>query len=178
LHDLPTRTIAFVGRHFFRKGGDLVVNAVRMLRQRHGIDAQLVIIGPQHLPPEIEVEPWMTVMGDQPTSTVRDVLREAHVLALPSRYEAYGIAILESLASGVPVVGRRAFAMPEMIRQGENGAMIETFSTEALADALGSVVMDRALAHRTVDGAANVIAEHSWTAVADRMTSIIRRSVS
>ncbi len=173
-----TRTIVFVGRHFFRKGGDLVVNAARLLRQKHGIDARLVIIGPRHLPPEIKIEPWMTMLGDRPTSAVRDALREAHVLALPSRFEAYGIAILEALASGVPVVGRCAFAMPEMIRPGVNGAMINDDSVEELADALGSVVSDTILAHRTVDAALAVRTEHSWTAVAERMTSIIRMRVA
>lgn len=169
----PVRLVAFVGRHFFRKGGDLVVEAVRRLRRSGDFDVKMAILGPTSIRGITEYDSWVTLYGDATLETLQDVFQRSHVLALPSRFEAYGIAILEALASGVPVVGRNAFAMPEMIVPGVNGSLINDDEPDELAEALHSMFCNDSIVRSTVAQSADVAARHQWLNVAQRMIEVI-----
>jgi len=55
------------------------------------------------------------------------ILSESRLLVLPSRREGFGLVILEANSLGVPAVGRRTSAIPELIREGKNGLTFESF---------------------------------------------------
>lgn len=63
-------------------------------------------------------------------------LRQAHVLAVPSSYEGYGIAYLEGMCFGLPAIGTTAGAANEIIRDGVDGFLIKPGDTSALANRL------------------------------------------
>ena len=58
---------------------------------------------------------------------VNRILSESRLLVLPSRREGFGLVILEANSLGVPAVGRRVSAIPELIREGKNGLTFESF---------------------------------------------------
>ena len=66
----------------------------------------------------------------------------ASVFVLPSHFEGYGMALTEALARGLPVVSTTAGAIPHTV-PGEAGILVPAGDTEALADAIASVVEDR-----------------------------------
>lgn len=172
------RTVLFVGRHFERKGGDVVVAGVEHARKESGQDIRLVVAGPTAWPLPGVPPSWVTFIGDAPLERVQSELRSADVLALPSRFEAYGIAVLEALAAGVPVIGRNDFAMPEMIEGGHTGALVDGDTADEFADALLSVLGNEGVARETLRRAPDVRAKHSWDAVARTMLTIIRNSAA
>lgn len=167
------RTVLFVGRHFERKGGDVVVAGVQHARQMSGTDIQLVVAGPTTWPLTGEPPSWVRFIGDAPLERVQSELREADALALPSRFEAYGIAVLEALAAGVPVIGRNDFAMPEMIDRGRTGALVDGNTKEEFAEALLSVLGNETMAWETLRRAPEVRARHAWSSVARKMLEVI-----
>jgi len=66
--------------------------------------------------------------------TERDrLLARAAVLLSPSRYETFGLAVVEAMLAGVPVVATRAGALPERIRHGETGLLAEDENADELA---------------------------------------------
>ncbi|MBU3700285.1 MAG: glycosyltransferase family 4 protein [Candidatus Kapabacteria bacterium] len=164
-----SRTVLFVGRHFHRKGGDIVVAGVERARQLSGQTIRLVVAGPTAWPLPGEPPAWVEFIGDAPLERVQKELRQADVLALPSRFEAYGIAVLEALAGGVPVIGRNDFAMPEMIEAGRTGALVDGDADEQFAEALLSVLGNETIAWETLLVAPEVRARHAWPAVARKM---------
>lgn len=169
------RVIAFVGRDFFRKGGDLVLDAFRLLRERSSIPLRLVMAGPVTWPLPGAIPQGVTFIGNAPFESVRSLLHDADVLVMPSRFEAFGIIIAESLASGTPVIGRNDFAMPEMIEHGVNGMLIDHDDAEELAAALLRVLSSDAIAKHCLADAERVGALYSWDRVAGDMVSVIRR---
>ena len=59
--------------------------------------------------------------------------------------EGFGLAALEAMAAGVPVVGARACALPELIRDGHDGLLVEPHDSSQLAEALIRLGKDETL---------------------------------
>jgi glycosyltransferase involved in cell wall biosynthesis len=115
----------FLGKEWERKGGPDALAVVRELRTR-GLDATLDIVG---CTPELAAEhqPFVRRHGFVDHSTLqgrkmfRDLLAQTHVLLFFSRAEAYGIALCEAAAFGVPALASRVGGIPTIIRHGANG---------------------------------------------------------
>jgi len=63
--------------------------------------------------------------GEVPDAEKIKLLHKSRVFALPSSIEAFGFSFLEALAAGVPVIGLRSTAIPELVKDGENGLLLE-----------------------------------------------------
>jgi glycosyltransferase involved in cell wall biosynthesis len=70
-------------------------------------------------------------------------LRRAQLMAIPSYYEGFGIAYLEGMGFGLPAIGTRAGAVPEIISSGQNGLLIEPGDSASLAACLKLLDSDR-----------------------------------
>lgn len=70
------------------------------------------------------------------------LLREASVLALPSRWEAMPMAVLEAMAAGVPVVASRVGGIPAAVADGETGRLVDCRDINGLAEALVELLAD------------------------------------
>ena len=143
------RRVLFVGRQFERKGGPLLVEAVRRVRERHP-DVRLVVVGPDAdaIPDDPGVECLGFLNPDVPEEKERleQAFRDATVYAMPTRYEPLGISYLEAMAYGVPCVGPNAWAVPEMILDGETGILVDEYEPDAWARALERLLTDPELA--------------------------------
>ena len=76
-------------------------------------------------------------------------LKSAHLLAVPSSYEGFGIVYLEGMAFGLPAIGTTAGAASEIISDGENGFLIPPDDAKTLAERLSMLANDRDLLERT-----------------------------
>jgi glycosyltransferase involved in cell wall biosynthesis len=147
--DVPT--VLFVGVVCARKGVPELAAACAALRDR-GVPFNLVIVGGQGPTPDEEYARVVAALdaagladaavGPEYGEQVRARLRQSDVFVLPSYLEGQPMAILEAMASGLPVVATAIGAVPTMIRDGVEGRVVEPGDvpalTEALADVLGS----------------------------------------
>jgi glycosyltransferase involved in cell wall biosynthesis len=133
-------TIAYVGRLVQVKGVDSLLTAWPQVRA--GIpDARLVIVGQGPLAGTVKRAAadvgGIVFRGPMPFEAVANVLGEADVLVLPSRYEPWGQIVPEAMAAGVPVVASDSVGSAEhFIHHGETGWIFPTGDTPALAAAL------------------------------------------
>ncbi len=170
-------TILFVGRQFHRKGGDVLIEAFRRVRERIA-DARLLIAGPSSL--ELP-QPGVTVLGDLNKNqeagwaALVAAYGSADVFCLPTRFEPFGIAFIEAMYFSLPCVGTDAWAVPEMIAEGETGFTVPIDDVDALADRLLRLLGDRALARRMGRaGRARAERQFTWEHVIRRMMQVIR----
>ncbi len=125
-------SVLFVGRDFHRKGGDLVLRAFEHVRARCP-GARLTLAGfdtprPRHDRGDVD---WRGPISDR--ACLRALYRSADVFVMPSRCEPFGLVFLEAMAHGLPCVGVRRDAMPEIIADGVTGYLIEPGDHETLA---------------------------------------------
>jgi glycosyltransferase involved in cell wall biosynthesis len=105
------------------------------------------------------------------------LMRAADVFTFPSRYEACTLALLEALASGLPVVTARSTGGSELITEACGAVLDDPDDQSALAEALNTMLAhpDR---HAAMGRAARAVAEaHSWRRMGQRYLSLFRRAV-
>jgi glycosyltransferase involved in cell wall biosynthesis len=169
--------VLFVGVDFHRKGGDLVVEACARLRASGSRAIALTVAGPSRWPLSGPPPPWVRFLGRVEPAGLASLYASHDVFAMPSRFEAYGIALLEARAAGLPCIARDAMAMPELVADGVNGRLVLDDDIERLATVIDACLGDQAMLERTVAEAPEVRASHSWQSVAGTMVDTITRSI-
>jgi glycogen(starch) synthase len=92
----------------------------------------------------------------------------ATAFALPSRGEAFGIALLEAMAAGVPAVAAAVGGVPEMAHDGENALVVAAEDAEALSVALARLINDTELRAQLAAGGRETARELTWSRIVER----------
>jgi glycosyltransferase involved in cell wall biosynthesis len=72
-------------------------------------------------------------LGAVPAERMNELYRSADMLAVPSRYEGFGIALLEAMGSGIPVIAGREGGAKELVSHGRDGFLVPPGDHEAVA---------------------------------------------
>jgi len=118
--------------------------------------------------------PGVRFLGRLPISQVRELYASHDLFVMPSRFEGFGIALVEALSHGLPAVGRRAFAMPEIVRPGDNGDLVTSDDPAELAEIVARLLADDALFERVASQAAGVREYYSWGRAADDVLAVAK----
>jgi glycosyltransferase involved in cell wall biosynthesis len=110
--------------------------------------------------------------GFVPHDELQQLYRRAAVVACPSRREGFGVACLEAMAHGRPVVATRVGGLRDLVVDGETGLVIPPRDVGALRAALERLLADRELRHRLGAAGRERARRHfSWDAVTDATLS-------
>ena len=116
--------------------------------------------------------------GHIPENMFRDSYGAADVFVLPSEYEAFGIVLLEAMACKVPCIGTRVGGVPEVIREGVDGLLVEYQDSRGLARAMIRLLSDFEERERMGEaGRERVQREFTWKSVVDRIEDVYRELV-
>ncbi len=146
--------VLFIGALAYDKGAIHLVEAMQRL-WRAGHPGTLVLIGAPlthfetfyaRLPPSDRAR--IRFLPYAPEAVKRDALAAADVFVLPSRTDSFGIVFLEAWCYGVPVIGAHAGGIPDVITDGSDGLLVRFGDVAGLAQAIRSILDDRALARR------------------------------
>jgi glycosyltransferase involved in cell wall biosynthesis len=102
-----------------------------------------------------------------------DLLAGARVFAYPSRYEGFGLAPLEAMAAGTPVVTARTGALPQVL--GDAAAYVEPGDRAALTSALADLLDDSDRREELMSKGRVRAAGYSWDACADGLIRLYQR---
>jgi len=174
----PRRRLLFVGRvprpyDFHRKGGDLAVAALAMLRQEHDPQVTLTIAGPSYWPLPGNIPDGVEFLGPLGSGKIAALYDNHDLLVMPSRLEPFGVVFVEALARGMPCVARDAFAMPEIITPGISGALVTSDSPHELAASIAAALTDDALYESCRRRAPDIAAYFSWERAAEGIIQAI-----
>ncbi len=135
----------FIGGDFARKGGhDLLTAWERGGFARRADLTMITAAPPAMLPAGVDVKTGVRVN----TPEWRAAWRQADVFVMPTRNEAFGLVFQEAAAAGVPAIGTRLNAIPEIIDDGRTGVLVSPGNVPELMTALESLLDDAALRER------------------------------
>ncbi|MDO6658240.1 glycosyltransferase family 4 protein [Anaerobacillus sp. 1_MG-2023] len=150
ISSLESKTIIAAGRLVPQKGFDLLIEAFKIVNEKHP-DWKLKIFGGGRerqnlldLIEEKELYNHVVLMGSTPNIDVE--LTKSSIYALSSRFEGFGMVIVEAMQCGVPVVSFDCPKGPgEIIKHNEDGILVEDGNIEAFADSLIRLIEDEEL---------------------------------
>lgn len=156
--------VLFVGTLEPRKGVADLLAAHRALRSAHP-DLSLVLAGHQGWGPPLELSvPGVVALGPVDDPTLDPLYRAAVALALPSRYEGFGLPVLEAMARGCPVVTTDAACLPEVA--GGAAALVAVGDVDDLAGVLEGLLSDESRRRDLSDAGHRRSKDFSWPASA------------
>jgi glycosyltransferase involved in cell wall biosynthesis len=158
--------VGWIGRMTGVKRTDDVLRAFRRLRDR-GVDACLCMIGDGPDRPAVERRAHeLGVMRDTLFLGYQEEVAPYYAafdaMILPSINEGTPVSAIEALAAGRPVVATRVGGVPDVVREGEDGFLVDPGDVDALADRLARLAADPKLRERLgAAGRARVIPRYS-----------------
>jgi len=146
-----------------------VGDTVRILAGVAGrVDARLLLVGDgperarvEELARELGVSERVNFLGEQ--TAIERVLTASDLFLLPSEHESFGLAALEAMACGVPVLGTRAGGLQEVVRDGVTGSLFPVGDVETATE--------RALEILTDDGRGKSMGAAARTDALERFSS-------
>jgi glycosyltransferase involved in cell wall biosynthesis len=175
--DYAANRILFIGVEFKRKGGAVLLEAFKRVREAIP-NVELNIVGPSVMEavPEGVVFHGRLSKGDPAQKAeLERLFRECTLFVLPSLYEPFGIAPLEAMLYQMPCLLTDAWAFPEFVTPGVNGELAEKGSAEDFAGKMVGLLSDPArLAAMGASARERVLARYTWDAVVGRMTEVVR----
>lgn len=158
--------VLFVGNLTARKGADTVLEALESLGGNWtatfiGAEADSEYVSSlRRRTREAGVADRVTFTGEVPAGRLEEAFRAAHVLAVPSRYEGFGMVYLEAMEYGVVPVAGSVGGASEFVADGRNGAIVDPEDPEMLADRLSELQADRLELRRRALAAQSTAAAH------------------
>jgi glycosyltransferase-like protein len=160
-----------------RKGSDTLVRAIAALKQAGRRPVHAVVGGHSFqdyrayrdrvlasLPGlGLRLDDDVVLLGTVPDAELPGWYAAADVLAFPSTKEGWGLAVLEAMSAGLPVVTSDLPVFREFLTPGRDALMVPLDDPPALAAALASVLDDPALADRLRSAALATVERFSWT---------------
>ncbi len=167
LRAVPTDPVVLcIGRLAPDKGFDQIGPVLRAVSSRlPGVSVRLIGAGPSSsdIASAINtagVDDRVTWLGELPHEQVLEQIDEAMVVYVPSRHEGFSLVAAEALSRGRAVVATPTGALPQMVEPGTSGFLVGIDDVDAHAEALVTILADRALALRMGDAARAAFTEH------------------
>lgn len=175
---VPTPRAVYCGRLVAEKRVDLLLEAWPVVRRRLP-EAELSIFGAGPCEASLRERRSEGVRFEGATEDIPVALQRADVFVLPSDAEGLSNALLEAMASGLPVVATRVGGAVELVEQQRAGSIVPPGDVDALATALIKILEDPDRAHRMGACARGLVERrYALDATADRLVALYRRLAS
>jgi len=182
-------TVLHLGRLAPRKGIDTALQGLAMLRERHRIDADLVVVGADDgredrgegaelarlkgLAHQLDIGAHVRFVGQQPRAALRLWYGAADVFVSMPWYEPFGITPVEAMACARPVIGAEVGGIKSTVVDGLTGFLIPSRDPRALAERLALLHADPALGRRMgEEGLLRAWRHYTWRAVAQQACAV------
>lgn len=182
-YHLPNKpTLLFVGRLDKEKNVDVVLRAVALAR--HEVDIHFIVAGHgaeekklHALAKSLGIAGNVTFTGFVPDELLPSLYAAAECFVIAGIAELQCIVAMEAMATGLPVLGARAVALPELIYDHENGYLFEPGNVEELAKHIVAVFKDGAMRSRMGIHSLEVISKHDLNKTLEEFEDFYREAL-
>jgi len=178
------KSIIYVGRLHAVKGVQYLLEAMSVVHRKVP-QAELVIVGDgddrtslEILTDELGIRECVKFVGMVPHEQVADWMYNADVFVLPSISEGFPLVALEAMACGLPIVATRVGVLPEIIKDGMNGFLVDTESPYEIADKLLTIMQSDELYEKMSANCIINVERFSWNNVAENIEGVYQEIIA
>ena len=160
------------GVSFKGKGVDIAIDAVNILNKNSDKKYYLHVCG---IKEDFEKNEYIINHGFVGKNDLINILKQCDLFVLPSRFDCFGISFVEALTFGLPCIGRKICAMPEIIDEGENGELITKDDPKELAELIAKICDNETLYKNYSERAIEKAKMFTWDAVSQRIFNVLEK---
>lgn len=162
--------VLFVGRIEPSKGVDILIEAAQYVVKKEP-DVILFIVGPdfgiknnlEEKVKKAKLNKNFIFAGELSRKDLISAFKNASIFVLPSRYETFGIVLIEAMTAGIPVIASDIAAIPYILKQNETGLLFELEKPKMLATYIITLLRDKDLRKYLIEnGRKEVKSKYSW----------------
>jgi glycosyltransferase involved in cell wall biosynthesis len=178
--------LCYIKAHAPKYGPEILVDATALLLER-GCKVELSLAGDGPLTDQLQkqvaarkITQQVEFVGFIPQDKMLGFLRQHHIMVMPSVLdsESFGVAVLEAAAAGRPTVASRVGGVPEVVKDGKTGLLVQHGSARVLADAIERLVRNRQLRESMGQAAYEFVRDtYSWERSLDMMCDLYDRLI-
>jgi len=166
------KKILYVGRTDPYKNLTALIRAFAKARERCPFPVALTVAGfadtrypaARRVAAQLRIESEVNWTGYLSDDELVSAYRSADLLVHPSRYEGFGLQVVEAMASGLPVICSSAGSLPEVA--GDAAVMVDPDDPDGLAEKITEVLTDETLAHRMAEKGLRQADKFTWSRTA------------
>jgi 1,2-diacylglycerol 3-alpha-glucosyltransferase len=174
--------ILFVGRLEKEKQIDVLFKAAAIINEK--IDFQIIIVGKgteekflKKLANDLGIKSRITIVGYLPKDDLPYIYKTADVFVIPSIAELQSLVTMEAMASGLPVIGANAVALPHLIKDGKNGFLFEPTDDKELSDKLQMLLESSELRKKMGKASLEIIRNHDINKIVKQAENIFLEAI-
>jgi len=178
------RLVIFVGRFRPEKGVRYLIEAMEIIRQKNQ-QVRLILGGEgpeedslRQLVRQLNLEDCVDFAGQIPNEKVPQYMAASDVFVLPSLSEGLPNVILEAMASGLPIVASKVGGVPQIIKDGENGYLIEPTRPDQIAEKVLLLLENHDLRDAISRNSIQKAKDYSWENVVWRLEEVYESCLS
>lgn len=147
---VKTYDILFVGRLTKQKSVEILLKAIKILKNKYSKNLKIAIVGDgelkenlNNLTVELGVNREVKFLGVR--KDVKELMVSSKIFVLPSRWEGFGLVIIEAMSNMLPVIATSVGGIPELIENGKDGILVPPENPKALARAISNLLENEEL---------------------------------
>lgn len=106
---------------------------------------------------------------------VADIMRGVDLFVVPSRYDTFGLVVLEAMASGIPVITTKAMGVAALVTPESGIVLSDTEDVEALTDAISKIATNPRLSQAMSKAGVAIAQSHSWNSTASKYLDLFEQ---
>ena len=172
------KVIIYIGRLSPVKGVEYLIRAMRLVKDKEP-DAKLMLIGDgsekeklKSIIKKLNLEHLVMHLPQLPNQNIPKYAVASDVLVLPSLSEGFPMTILEAMASGLPIVSTKVSGLPEIVKEGKNGFLVEPGNPEQLADKILLLLKDDGVRATMSANNKESVKQYGWETVIGKLEKI------
>ena len=157
--------VLFVGRLVQQKGIIFLLEAVSILQKKYKKIIRVAVVGDGPLKKELikvceelKIKDSVEFLGFQ--RDVDQIMRSSRILVLPSRWEGFGLVLLEAMKNKLPIIATNVGGIPEIITDGHEGILVPKENPKILANSINRLLENSKLRNQFIQNAYKKVQNH------------------
>jgi len=172
------KVIIYIGRLYPVKGVEYLIKAMNLIKNKEP-NTKLILIGDgsekeklREMVKKLNLDDCVIFLPQVSNQNIPKYTVASDVFVLPSLSEGFPLTILEAMASGLPIVTTRICGLPEIIKEGENGFLVEPANPEQLAEKILFILENDESRAKISANNKESVKQYSWENIIDKLEKI------